>query len=155
MLLGGNEGRVLSNFSAAIAILEQKAGCITKLSPVFSTAAWGPVKQADFLNLALELRTAIPPGMLMNILLETERRFGRKRDIKYGPRTLDIDMIFYGSRIVNLEGLKIPHPKMQERRFVLEPCAAIIPDFRHPILHKTISELLKQCKDPLEVKLLP
>ncbi len=95
----------------------------------------------------------MPASLIMKKLLEIEKEFGRRRDIKYGPRTLDIDMLFYGNQRVSNQLVTIPHPEIQNRRFVLQPCADIIPKYKHPVLKKNILELLSICPDQLEVKL--
>lgn len=151
LLLGGNQGNVMQVLSSAIALIEKEAGPLTAMSAVYKTGAWGPVPQPDFLNLAIQIRTQLTPGLLMQRLLNIEKRFGRKRDVKYGPRTLDIDILFFGDAVIQTELLTIPHPELQNRRFALKPCADIAPDKRHPVLNKTIRELLQICTDSLDV----
>lgn len=124
---------------------------MTLISEVYKTGAWGPVAQDDFLNLAISIKTTLPPGILMLRLLDIEKRFGRKRDVKYGPRTLDIDILFYGNRVLNNELIKVPHPEIQNRRFALQPCADIAPRKIHPLFNKSIRTLLEECPDKLEV----
>lgn len=138
---------------ACLSVLQREAGTIYAHSRIYKTMAWGPVKQDDFLNMAVGLRTIFPPHLLLRKLLTIEKQFGRKRDIKYGPRTLDIDILFYGSKIVNQHDLRIPHPEVQNRRFALVACCDIAGSFVHPVLGKTIRQLLDGCEDPLNVEL--
>lgn len=151
-MLGGNQGHVSKTLASALAIIEKEAGRITALSSTYQTKAWGPIPQGDFLNVAVKLRSSLPPGLLMLKLLQIEKQFGRKRDIKYGPRTLDIDILFYGNRKVHTDLLVLPHPEIQNRRFVLQPCADIIPKMKHPVLKQSITELLQICPDQLSIQ---
>lgn len=116
---------------------------------MYKTAAWGPVSQPDYLNMAIIVHSKWPPLCLLHKILSIETRLGRKRTVKYGPRTIDIDLLFYGYKILNHKDLKIPHPQIQNRRFVLLPCSEIIPGFIHPGLHMNIDKLLELCKDNL------
>ncbi len=133
-------------------MIQNETGHVLKSSGYYSTAAWGPVQQPDFINIALMVRSELPPVMLLRKLLSIENRLGRKRTIKYGPRTIDIDILFYGNRIVHHQDLTVPHPEIPNRKFVLVPCNEIIPSFVHPVLQITISQLLLNCNDHLEVK---
>lgn len=153
LLLGGNQGKVSVVLASALALIEKEVGRITAISNTYSTKAWGPVAQADFLNLAVRVKTILPPKMMLHRLLDIEKKFGRKREVKYGPRTLDIDILFYSSLIIKGSGLTIPHPEIQNRRFALQPCTDFMPNFVHPQLKKSIRVLLQECQDELEVKL--
>jgi 2-amino-4-hydroxy-6-hydroxymethyldihydropteridine diphosphokinase len=133
--------------------MDKNVGRVHARSRIYKTKAWGPVAQPDFLNMAIALYTSLPPAYLLKQLLEIEKRFGRKRDVKYGPRTLDIDILFYGNKIVRSEGLVIPHPEIQNRRFALVPCCDIAASFIHPVYQKSLAELLRDCKDELQVSL--
>lgn len=143
----------MSVLSSAIALIEQRCGRVYAVSNVYQTKAWGPIVQDDFLNIAIGIQTVLPPGILLKRLLLIEKQFGRKRELKYGPRTLDIDILFYGSKIIRQSELSIPHSEMQNRRFVLQPMHDIAPKRMHPVYKKDVSRLLSECKDPLEVKL--
>jgi 2-amino-4-hydroxy-6-hydroxymethyldihydropteridine diphosphokinase len=100
----------------------------------------------------LQLQTIEKPEDLLRKILEIEIELGRKREIKWGERTIDIDILFYNHDIINIPGLIIPHPYLHERRFTLVPLHELAPDFIHPLLNKSIKTLLAECKDPLEVK---
>lgn len=153
LLFGGNIGNTHAVFQNALALAGRKAGKIIRTSEIYSTKAWGPVAQPDFLNMAVVIRTPLPPVMLMNTLLGMERTLGRVRYEKYGPRTIDIDLLFYGNIVMRHPVLTLPHPHIADRRFVLKPCADVVPELIHPQLVSSIRELLESCPDPLEVRL--
>lgn len=129
------------------AAIEQLAslGQLTARSRFYTTEPVGYADQPAFLNAAAALKTALEPEALLDRLLEIELLYGRDRThgIRNGPRTLDLDLILYGSRIVHSERLILPHPRMHERSFVLLPLAEIAPRQIHPVLHKTVKELLQ------------
>ena len=152
LLTGGNLGDRLKNLDQASQLLEKYCGGIIKRSSVYETAAWGKTNQSNFLNQVLEIETALTPELLINEILKIEHLMGRERTEKYGPRSIDIDILFFNQKIINEEGLIIPHPELQNRRFVLIPLAEIAPNLYHPILKKNIVQLLKDCKDDLEVR---
>jgi 2-amino-4-hydroxy-6-hydroxymethyldihydropteridine diphosphokinase len=154
LLTGGNEGNSFSHLQQARAKIEEFCGRILQESSLYETAAWGKTDQPAFLNQALLLRTELDAPALMRELLRVESSLGRKRIEKYGPRIIDIDILFFNNEVFDLPDLKIPHPQFQFRRFALEPMNEIAQDFIHPILHKTIRELLNECADPLDVKKL-
>jgi len=152
LLLGSNEGQREEWLNEAIRLLQQNCGTITARSYIYETAAWGLEQQPDFLNMALSITTALSPADLLEQTQAIEQQLGRQREVKWGQRTLDIDILFYNSDIIDIPGLKIPHPYIQERRFALVPMAEIAPDLVHPVFNKNISQLLDECKDPLQVK---
>lgn len=151
LLIGGNVGERKKNLDKAIQLLEEQAGKIVKTSSVYETAAWGKTDQAAFLNQALEIDTDMNAKQLMQTILKIEKTIGRERKEKYGPRIMDIDIIFFNSDRYNNDFLRIPHPEMQNRRFVLLPLAEIAPSYIHPELKKTVIELLSTCPDELAV----
>ena len=153
LLIGGNLGDRLHNLAGARMLIEKECGNISKRSSIYETAAWGMQDQPAFLNQAIELITVMPASDLMSCLLGIEQSLGRIRHEKFGPRLIDIDILLYNNEIHHSPFLKIPHPRLPERRFALKPLAEIAPFLVHPVLHKSISDLLKDCDDPLEVKI--
>jgi len=151
LLIGGNIGNRVANLKNALEAIGQQAGTVKEISDVFETAAWGMEDQPSFLNQALELHTPLQPKALLDVLLQVEKTLGRERDQKWGPRLIDIDILLFNDDVVEEEGLKIPHPQMPYRRFVLQPLAQIAGDKIHPLLHQSIYEMLLHCPDPLEV----
>ncbi len=151
LLIGGNLGDREQKLAAARAQLAIECGQISASSPLYETAAWGLEQQPAFLNQALELKTRLAPGELLRRILKIETALGRVRKEKNGPRIIDIDILLFADQVVDEPDLKIPHPEMANRRFVLTPLAAIAPQLIHPVLKKTISELEELCTDKLEV----
>ncbi|MES2140696.1 MAG: 2-amino-4-hydroxy-6-hydroxymethyldihydropteridine diphosphokinase [Bacteroidota bacterium] len=152
LILGGNIGNRLQNLQEAIQLISEKAGGITKTSDIFTTSAWGNTNQADFLNQALCLQTPLTAIDLLETLISIEQILGRVREQeKWTERVIDIDILFYNTDIINTSDLKIPHPYIQERMFVLVPMAQLAPMLVHPALQKNIQTLLLECTDKLEV----
>lgn len=148
--LGSNLGDRRAAIDGAIRALATWPGiAILRASPVMEYEAWiGPGAPADqdrYLNAVVEAESSVDPPALLAALLELERRFGRDRagGARWGPRTLDLDLLLYGGAIIRSPELTLPHPRMHERRFVLEPLAAIAPHARHPVLGQTAAELLR------------
>lgn len=150
LLIGGNMGNREQNLGRAVELLKL-TGKVKNLSGLYETAAWGKTDQPSFLNQAVLLATALKARQLLEAVLHIEEKMGRKREEKYGPRIIDIDILFYDAAIISEPGLIIPHPEIQNRRFALEPMQEIAPRWKHPLLKKTIAELLKECPDKLEV----
>lgn len=145
--LGSNLGDREGNLLKAVAEIGQLHDTrLTKLSPFYDTEPVGGVAQNNFLNAVLGLSSPIPPQELLAELLQIERvKFGRTRTLHWGPRTIDIDLLFYGSEIIHHPPvLLLPHPRLHERRFVLAPLADIAPEFIHPVYGKSIRELLAE-----------
>jgi 2-amino-4-hydroxy-6-hydroxymethyldihydropteridine diphosphokinase len=151
--LGSNVGDRFGYLQQAVTRLNEKAQ-IRTISSMYQTAPVGRISQNDFFNLALELETHCSPHDLMDVLLDIETHLGRRRLERWGPRTIDIDIIFYEDRIIHADGLSIPHPHYAERNFVLIPLAEIAGDFVCPIRKIPISRILEKSKDPQAVKKL-
>ena len=139
--LGSNLGDRAANLHAAIAQLGA-AGPVRAVSALYETQPVDVPDQPWFLNCAVALETESTPRELLKFVLAIEEKMGRLRMREKGPRKIDIDILLFGERTVEEPGLKIPHPSLQERRFVLEPLVEIAPEVRHPVLKKTARELL-------------
>ena len=153
LLLGTNLGDREKNLSTARNFIELNIGSIKTISSIYQTAPWGKSDQPAFLNQSVEVETALPPLQLLKEILDIERIMGRVRTVRWSERSIDIDIIFYGNAVINSKELTVPHPQLQARRFALVPLSEIAPQFIHPISNVTISELLEQCPDELEVTL--
>jgi len=151
LLIGSNMGNTAENLQNAIHQIETNCGFIYKKSTLYKTAAWGNVEQPEFLNQALVLKTDMSAKKLMKQLLHIERLMGRERTTKMGPRIIDLDIILMDETVVFSDFLTLPHPHLQDRKFVLLPMAEIAANAFHPILNKTIGQLLTECTDDLEV----
>ena len=154
LLTGGNIGDRLQYLQSAANEIEGQAGMIVQKSSIYETAAWGNTDQQPFLNQVLEINTNLTAERLLVTILDIEKTLGRERFERMGPRTIDIDIIFYSDQITSTATLQVPHPQLQNRRFVLTPLNEVASEFIHPHLKKSVSQLLAECSDSLEVKKL-
>ncbi len=152
LLIGGNLGNRAAYLEQALKQIEALCGSITHTSSIYETAAWGNTNQPAFYNQAIQLTTLLPPETLLEQLLAIEIEMGRVRTQKYGPRTIDLDILMIDDKVLDTKTLTIPHPQLHNRRFALLPLAEIAPSLHHPILDKTVSELLVNCPDTLDVQ---
>ena len=152
LLLGSNLGNRERLIADALTLLAIRVGEILQISDSYETAAWGKTDQPSFLNLAVKIETVLNPPQLLEAVLKIETDLGRVRYERWGSRLIDIDIILYGNEIINqVSELQIPHPEMQNRKFVLLPMAEIASEVIHPVLKKSISELLNSLEDNLSV----
>ena len=148
---GGNEGHTESFLEYAENHLLALGHKILSKSKIYETSAWGNHDQPNFLNRVIKIETSKSPEELLADCLFIEKSLGRERKDKWGPRKIDIDILFFNAEIIRREELTIPHPFIQERKFVLVPLNEIAESFLHPVLNKTIFTLLMECEDKLNV----
>lgn len=152
--IGSNLGDRAGNLLLAVRGMMEASLCITRVSSIYETEPISETPQPPFLNMVVEVGDPLPtPEQVMARLLRIEFVLGRTREVKDGPRTIDLDLLFYGDVEKNTQFLILPHPRLQERRFVLEPLAEIAPHLLHPTLKRTAAELLETMDDKSAVKM--
>jgi len=151
LLLGSNLGESDKVLKNAMLSLEHHFGKIELASSVFRTQAWGEINQPDFLNQVVVIPYSGTAHQALKIALDIESKMGRIRSKKWGPRIIDIDLLYLGTQILRTEHLTLPHAALHIRRFTLIPLVEILPDFIHPVFNKTHQQLLAECPDGFEV----
>lgn len=147
LLLGSNLEKPTLQLQNAVNGIRENIGEIVRQSRIYRSSAWGKTDQPDFLNQAVSVKTLLSPEEVLHQTSILEKKAGRKREMKWGPRIIDIDILYYNDLIVQTEQLSIPHPEILKRRFTLMPLDEIIPDYLHPACLLTQSALLQNCMD--------
>jgi len=151
--LGSNLGDRASMLARAIESMGAAGIRVTRQSSYYLTEPVDAPGQSHFLNAVVEAQTSLLPLQLMHALLKIELQLGRRRTAPNSPRTIDLDLLFYGSSVIRSRELEVPHPRLAERRFVLVPLAEIAPELRHPVLQKSVAQLLAETSDRGDVRL--
>ena len=146
--MGNSKSRLIK----AILQIEKNIGNVTRQSSLYATAAWGNTNQPDFLNQVIIVETKLSALQTMQTIISIEKKMGRIRTLKNAPRIIDIDILFFNKEIIEMDHLIIPHPQIQNRRFVLVPLNQLSPKLMHPVLKKSVHQLLVHCADKLNVK---
>jgi 2-amino-4-hydroxy-6-hydroxymethyldihydropteridine diphosphokinase len=152
LLLGTNQGEQAINLIEAKAKISRELGLIITASSIYKTAAWGMKNQPDFYNQVIIVKTEYDPVQTLTILQNIENQLGRIRNEKWGPRIIDIDILFFNDLVMDSPTLKLPHPEMQNRMFTLTPLAEVAENFIHPVYLKSIKLLMQECTDQLMVE---
>lgn len=150
LITGGNTGNRLQNLEKASQLIEAQIGDIVQRSEIYETEPWGKPDQPPFYNQVLKVHTDLTPGRLLHTILSIEQAMGRRRTTKNAARNIDIDILFFNDAVIRQAGLVIPHPEIPNRQFVLKPLCDMAPDMVHPVLKKSIRELLSTCPDQLK-----
>jgi 2-amino-4-hydroxy-6-hydroxymethyldihydropteridine diphosphokinase len=145
--LGSNAGDQLSNLHDALKLLDRLGAPVLTLSPFFETQALTPDRQPDFVNCTCRVESRLSPEVLLQCCLDIEERLGRRRQRHWGPRTIDLDILYFGGWIIRTRTLTVPHPRIHLRRFVLEPLAIIAPGLQDPLSLLTVREMLRDSPD--------
>ena len=149
--LGSNQGDRLQMLNDSLGQIGEKIGKIQLKSSVYETEPWGLKDQANFLNMAIEVKTKLTVEEVFNISKEIEQTLGSPKQVKWGPRSIDIDILYFDNEIIDTEKLKLPHPQLYNRNFVLIPMMEIAGDYIDPIKNVSIDELYDVCTDTCEV----
>ena len=149
--LGTNMGDRIGNLEQVLQWIATDIGVIQEKSSIFETAAWGVEDQASYYNQVIGLKTTLEPEALLDACQTIEAKMGRVRDKRWGARVIDVDILFFNNAVIQTPRLMVPHIQMQHRNFVLIPMAEIAKQWEHPVLKKTIQELLLDCVDELPV----
>lgn len=150
-VIGGNLGNRVELIEQSNKMLRENFSTPLLSSSVFETAAWGNLSEGDYLNQVLVFQTDLDPEAVLIIIQDIENQLGRKREEKWGNRTMDIDILYFGQQVIQNQNLIIPHPFISRRRFVLEPLVEILPNFIHPVLKVSNSKMLETCTDTSSV----
>ena len=150
--LGSNLGDRKIHLTHAFQKIEQRIGSITAYSKIYETEAWGKQDQPDYLNAAIQVETDLSPHEVIQASKAIEAEEGSAEKKRWSERKLDIDLLFYNELVIQEEDLRVPHPFIHKRNFVLVPLNDIVPFFRHPVLNRTIEELCYSSRDPLSVE---
>lgn len=142
--ISSNVGKRKENCYRALTLLKEKGIKITKMSSFHETEPWGYKNQPSFLNMVIEAETMLGARDLLEILQQIEKKLGREKSFKWGPRTIDLDILLFDNMSVQENDLMIPHPLMHKREFVLKPLCEITPALRHPVLKVSVQKLLEQ-----------
>ena len=154
LLLGSNLGDKLTNLDTAKAAINTEIGKVEQFSSLYETEPWGKIPTETFINQMLKVSTRLSPQSVMVKIIAIEEAMGRKREKKWENRIIDIDIIFYGTEILNTKTLNIPHPQFEKRNFAILPMLELAPDFIHPNLNQSIEEIYLNSKDEGEVMLI-
>ena len=152
LLLGSNMGNSQLQLTRAINNISKQIGIVIRQSKLYITSAWGNTNQPDFLNQVIVVETKLSSIQTMQTILTIEKQMGRLRTVKNAPRLIDIDILYFNKEVVDSKLLRLPHPEIQNRRFVLIPLNELSPNFLHPLSGKSNHQLLKDCNDELNVK---
>lgn len=153
LLLGSNIENRIDYLQFAKKEIAQNVGKILAESKIYETDAWGLENQNPFLNQVLIVESALAPSKILKATQQIENKANRQRAVKWGARTLDIDILFINDKVINLKNLTVPHPFLHERLFTLLPLCEIAPNFIHPVLNKNLQQLLDECPKQLKVEI--
>ena len=152
LLLGSNMGNSQLQLTRAKNKISKQIGIIIRQSKLYITSAWGNTNQPDFLNQVIVVETQLSSIKTMQTILLIEKQMGRLRTVKNAPRLIDIDILYFNKEVIDIKLLRLPHPEIQNRRFVLIPLNELSPNFLHPLFGKSNHQLLTDCNDELNVK---